>query len=193
MERPAAGLVESAARPGFFGKLPARGDFVGRGLSAVTVAALDDWASRSLAAARAHLAEEWSLVWQAAPVWHFNLPPGQCGPCGLAGLVYPSMDKVGRQFPLIAASEIPSSGAGLDDADAEAAYHDALEDVCRHALAQALAPDTVFAQLSSIPVPDLAVPTLGQWWAMTGDDDAAIGFECDTLPDAAQFIRMLQD
>ncbi|MCB8881031.1 type VI secretion system-associated protein TagF [Acidisoma cellulosilytica] len=193
MDRDSQADATAAVFPGFFGKLPSRGDFVGRGLSALTVSALDAWASQSLNAALAQLAEDWGPVWAAAPVWHFTLPPGQCGPYGLRGLFYPSMDKVGRRFPLIAAAELPRSDQQHEDSEAEANYHDALEDICRHVLAHDLAPDVLFAQLSTIAAPDVALPPIGQWWTAGADHVPAGGFECETLPDRVSFMRMLQD
>jgi type VI secretion system protein ImpM len=178
--------------PGFFGKLPSRGDFLTRDLSPATIAVWDSWISQSLIATRAVLAEDWPAVWAVAPVWHFALPPGQGGPFALMGLLCPSMDRVGRHFPLVAAAELPAARQGQPQANAEA-YHNALEAACRDAVAHALAPEALSAHLAAIPTPDEAPPTVGLWWTEGGETVAAAAFEFAVLPDAAQFMRMLRD
>jgi type VI secretion system protein ImpM len=70
---------------GFFGKLPARGDFLRVGLPRSFTDPLDDWLRRALAASRALFGERWAEVWEAAPIWRFALPPGACGPSPVTG------------------------------------------------------------------------------------------------------------
>ena len=193
MERIAPLAAAGTIFPGFFGKLPSRGDFITRGLSPVTVTALDSWISRSLVAGRTELAEAWSIAWAAAPVWHFNLPARQCGPLALRGLLLPSTDRIGRHFALIAAAEIPAVWSGSDDGLAEGAFHAALESDCQRALMHDATPDMLFDWLCRLPAPAIAAPESGQWWTAGGDHIATTAFECETLPDEAQFIRMVQD
>src|ERR687890_132230 len=88
------------AAPGVFGKLPARADFLSRGLPASFADPWHAWVVRGLAAARQELAERFESAYMAAPVWRFVLPPGACGPALAAGVVLPSVDAVGRLFPL---------------------------------------------------------------------------------------------
>ncbi|HET9148768.1 MAG TPA: type VI secretion system-associated protein TagF, partial [Acetobacteraceae bacterium] len=58
---------------GFYGKLPARGDFVRAGLPGDAVDAFDGWARASLAESRRALGEEWRDCWMEASVWRFRL------------------------------------------------------------------------------------------------------------------------
>lgn len=81
-----------------FGKLPACGDFVARGLSPERQAAWDGWATQELAGAREALAEAFEAAHDMAPPLAFRIA-GE----GLAGLVAPSIDRVGRRFVLITA------------------------------------------------------------------------------------------
>jgi len=39
-------------------------------------------------------------VYLVSPLWRFVLAPGVCGPNAAAGVVMPSIDRVGRYFPL---------------------------------------------------------------------------------------------
>ncbi len=89
--------------PGFFGKLPSRGDFVSRRLPPEFVTGWDRWLQAALAASEAKLGEQWLDVYLTSPIWCFALSPGICGDVGYAGVMIPSVDKVGRYFPLVAA------------------------------------------------------------------------------------------
>jgi type VI secretion system protein ImpM len=187
----ARAIMDKAPVSGFFGKLPSRGDFVGRGLSSASISVWDDWISQSLVSSRALLAEGWVDAWMVAPVWHFALPAGQCGPVSLTGLLCPSMDRVGRYFPIIAATELPRARQSTEP-NGEA-YHDALEQAVRDALMHDLAPEALSARLAAIPAPDEAPPAVGLWWTDGGENVAPTAFECAELPDVAQFLRMLHD
>ncbi len=70
------------ARLGFSGKLPARGDFVARGLPRSFAEPWDAWLSEVVPGSRAILGEGWLDAWLEAPIWHFALPAGHCGPYG---------------------------------------------------------------------------------------------------------------
>ena len=67
-------------QPGYFGKLPAAGDFVQRRLPPVFVDAWDRAFSHALAGARDLLGDAWLQAYHAAPAWRFLLSPGIVGP-----------------------------------------------------------------------------------------------------------------
>ncbi|MBP0466768.1 type VI secretion system-associated protein TagF [Roseomonas sp. PWR1] len=94
------------ARPltGLFGKVPAHGDFVRRGLPSSFVGPWDSWLQDAVAAARDALGPRWAEAWDAAPPWRFALPAGACGPDAVAGVMLPSEDTVGRRFPITLAT-----------------------------------------------------------------------------------------
>jgi type VI secretion system protein ImpM len=102
-----AGTVVQAA-VGFFGKLPARGDFVRRDLPQDFVDAWDAWLAAGIAESRARLAEDWLPAFLEAPVWNFALAPGVAGG-GIAGVFLPSVDRAGRYFPLTLAAPAPQA------------------------------------------------------------------------------------
>ena len=84
---------------GLFGKLPAKGDFMSKAVPASVLQPWESWLNRVAPGARHHLGEAWDGVYAAAPVWRFwvgELVWGQA----IAGAIVPSIDKVGRQFPL---------------------------------------------------------------------------------------------
>ena len=122
---------------GFFGKIPARGDFVAAGLPSAVVKTWDQSISAALAEARSALGGRWSDVWLQAPVWRFALPGTMCGPAPLLGLWMPSIDKAGRHFPLMIAAICP--GATPEQMRRHGtAWLDAAEDAGRDAIADDL-------------------------------------------------------
>jgi type VI secretion system protein ImpM len=91
---------------GFFGKIPSLGDFVTRDLPREFLDAWDDWLQRSVAESKTALGDAWLNTYLHSPIWRFVLLPGVCGESGWAGILMPSVDKVGRYFPLTFASSL---------------------------------------------------------------------------------------
>lgn len=111
---------------GFFGKVPCKGDFVTRGLPAEFVRVWDGWLQRGVATSRDTLGEDWLDVFLGAPIWRFELAPGLAGEVGWAGVWLPSVDRVGRYFPLTIAAPAPGAPS-LRPSDASPWYERAEE------------------------------------------------------------------
>ena len=94
---------------GWYGKLPATGDFVLRRLPGAFRDAWDRWLDDALAGARGRLGSRWPEDYLSMPVWRFVLCGGLAGPAACAGVMAPSVDAVGRFFPLAVASAFTSS------------------------------------------------------------------------------------
>jgi type VI secretion system protein ImpM len=109
------------ATPGFFGKLPSHGDFVGAGLPPPVRDCFDRWLQEMLLHGRRALGEDWVPAWMTSPLWRFLMAAGLCGPQPWAGVMMPSHDRVGRCFPLLLAAPMESLPA-LEDC---LALHDA--------------------------------------------------------------------
>jgi type VI secretion system protein ImpM len=124
-------MSQTVAAPGFFGKVPARGDFLVRRTPAGFQTAWETWLSTLVVAARSGLGPAWPHAWLTAPLWHFRLGRDIVGPCGAAGVLLASVDRVGRFFPLsIIGAAAPRSDLRADDwaRTAEALALAALED-----------------------------------------------------------------
>lgn len=93
-------------QPGVYGKLPGLGDFVTRRLPAEFVQPWDLWLRESLAASRAQLGAAWLDAYLTSPLWRFVLSPGLAGQRAWAGVLMPSVDRVGRYFPLTLAAPL---------------------------------------------------------------------------------------
>jgi type VI secretion system protein ImpM len=97
---------------GFYGKLPCRGDFLQRRVSQEFIDVWDAWLQRCLAESIRHMQERWLEAYLTSPVWRFVLSPGICGDRAYGGVMVPSVDRVGRYFPLtIVASWDPENSA----------------------------------------------------------------------------------
>lgn len=94
--------------PGFYGKLPGLGDFVSRRLSIEFTQPWDLWLRESIASSQARMGEGWLDVYLTSPLWRFVLSPGVAGQTGWAGVLMPSVDRVGRYFPFTLACPLPT-------------------------------------------------------------------------------------
>lgn len=77
-----------------FGKLPAHGDFVARGIAAADRAAFDDWLSASLLAARDTHGDAFADRFDMAQPWRAE-------GAGVAGAIAASQDAAGRRYPVL--------------------------------------------------------------------------------------------
>jgi type VI secretion system protein ImpM len=174
---------------GLFGKLPARGDFVRIGLPGRFVVPWDAWLQRVLAASRQRMGARWLPAFLEAPVWRFTLPPGACGGGAVLGLLMPSVDRVGRYFPLTLAA-VFATGFGAP-ADA-VPWLDACETAGRKALDEDATPEEIARRMPLLraeEMPDAAA--IGAWWTEGGPRVAAARLTLAELPDAEQFAAML--
>ncbi len=86
-------------RIGFFGKLPARGDFLTRGVPPEVLTPWEKWLEAAMGGARQQLGQTWLQVYERASVWRFWVGGGLMG-APITGVLAPSVDRVGRRFPL---------------------------------------------------------------------------------------------
>lgn len=96
---------------GFFGKLRSHGDFVSRRLPLAMQQPFDAWLQAGIVQSRVDLGDAWLPTYLNSPLWRFVLAPGVCGPQAWAGVMMPSVDRVGRCFPLILASGMDAAPA----------------------------------------------------------------------------------
>jgi len=125
---------------GFYGKLACRGDFVSRGLPQTFIQPWDQWLAAGLQASQQGLGERWLEAYLVSPLWRFALAPGVCGADAVVGVLMPSIDRVGRYFPLTVAQVL---GAGESLASVVAGGDEWFEDV-EQVLLATLEPDAAF-------------------------------------------------
>ncbi|MSP00692.1 MAG: type VI secretion system-associated protein TagF [Acetobacteraceae bacterium] len=182
-----SGTIEPEIIRGFSGKVPARGDFVHGGLPRDFNDPWHDWQSTAIAGSRALMGEAWLDAFLEAPVWRFVFSAGLCGPRAAVGLIMPSVDKVGRYFPLTFAA-LPDSGTP-DPAD-WAGWLDEAEALGRLALDEDAPPE----RLMPPPCPassGLNGGVTSAWWTDGGPRVEATSLSLFSLPSAACFASML--
>lgn len=136
---------------GAFGKMPSLGDFFRLSLPAGFEAPWDRWVQDGLLAARASLGDRWQACYFSAPIWRFTLAPGLAGPAA-QGVLMPSVDRVGRQFPLTLVGSLDPAQAG-DVAAAHVAADGifaALEDAALDALDDGMTREALADRLQAI-------------------------------------------
>lgn len=148
-----AAPVTVPAAPGFFGKLPARGDFVSRGLPPSLLTPWDQWLQAALAASRQQLGDQWLDHYLTSPLWRLALSGGACGPQPYSGVLMPSVDRVGRYYPLLLAAPV-ADGADLLALTA-AAWFATAEQLALQALADDLDLDQFAAQVAALGSPPM--------------------------------------
>ncbi len=92
--------LSTSYTPGFYGKFPVLGDFVSRRLPNVFIQTLDGWLQAAVSASREAIGAGWENSYLASPIWRFVFSPEICDKNCWAGILMPSVDKVGRYFPL---------------------------------------------------------------------------------------------
>ena len=175
MSGPAVEANARPAGPGFYGKLPAKGDFVTRRLARAFVDPWDAWLQEVISDSRERLGEAWLQAYLNAPIWCFVLSPGVCGTDVMAGVLMPGVDRVGRYFPLTLAVALPDCAnpvalalaaadwfgdagelalSSLDDGVDFERFDAMVEDLGPPRYAPAPAPAPVNAKPTTTPFPD---------------------------------------
>lgn len=124
----------ASAEVGFFGKLPSHGDFVERRVRGVFRDTWDTWLQRCIADSQRQLGPRWLDCYLTSPLWRFFLCDGIAGAASYAGMLLPSVDRVGRYFPLTVVVELPAELAALSFAEAAAGWFNEVEQLCAGAL-----------------------------------------------------------
>ncbi len=123
---------------GVFGKIPGHGDFIHRGLSSRFISIWDDWLQRSISSSQSQYGESWLEIYLTSPIWRFALSPGVIDNNYWAGIMVPSVDSVGRYFPLTIAKNIDSKESIFSFMQHNSGWYEALEKPALNALEHAI-------------------------------------------------------
>ncbi|WP_457322769.1 type VI secretion system-associated protein TagF [Roseateles sp. P5_E11] len=142
---------------GWYGKLPALGDFASRRLTPEWIAQWDGWLAAGLHQLRVDAPDTWLNDYLASPAWRFALLPGALpdgsGEGLRVGVMIPSVDRVGRYFPLVVIS--PPLPRPNDGAQVAALWQWAgqIEEIAVNALHDDWSAETLDAALADVPPP----------------------------------------
>lgn len=143
---------QESFQAGWYGKIPATGDFIARRTPSAFSEAWDRWLQAAIAGSRERLAERWRDSFLSMPVWRFVLSPGMLTPNAWAGIMVPSVDAVGRYFPLAVAASLPSASVDLvGTLFAAERWFDEIESVALDAIAPGANSATIDAAIVAKP------------------------------------------
>lgn len=146
---------------GIYGKLPAYGDFLIRNLGSTFLDPWDEWLQCFVSASREQLGEGWLQTYLTSPIWRFVLSSGVIDENMWGGLIMPSVDRVGRYFPLSIARSFAPHFSPVNFMYTQQDWFRQIESFCLMALDGDLDIDQLAANLDSIPTvaSDLYQPT----------------------------------
>jgi type VI secretion system protein ImpM len=153
------------ATPGWYGKMPSLGDFASRRVPDEFVRPWDSWLQEMLQASRDMVGEVWLDHYLVMPIWRFVLLPGLLGPSGWAGLLMPSVDRVGRHFPLTLAVSLASVQEMADLVFGEGDWYTHLENIALSALDPIRSPEEFDGAVAACV---LTTPCVGEVDGKTG-------------------------
>lgn len=162
---------------GWYGKLPARGDFIGRGLPAPWRRVWDDWLQAGFAEAAETLGGAAALRARLGDFVPWRYAATAADGTGWRGIVVPSHDRVGRAYPLTLAEQVGPGDPGTLHADClpgllEAARRgpDELDEVLRRLRSASMhEPAPPGERLAPLALVEPADPLAGtsRWWPLS--------------------------
>jgi type VI secretion system protein ImpM len=136
-----------------FGKLQAKRDFIAIATPRAFLSVFEPWLQSAISASRSELKDNWQNAFLVAPIWRFWFGAELCG-IPVAGAIMPSMDGVGRYFPLaIFAFPDPGSSILPPELDPQEEWFAALEGFLLSTLEPGRSFDQISADLNALPAP----------------------------------------
>lgn len=204
-----AATVKRLPIPGWYGKMPSLGDFVSRRLPDEFIRQWDDWLQGCMACVRAELGSDWLPRYLVAPVRRFWLAPGLVSASGWVGVLMPSVDGVGRYFPLTIAAAVTPVEHSLAAALAAREWYRAIDATARMVLDVSFGVDDLEDELAHVMSWRVDQPrdtealhladaarranrARSVWWC--GDASPTMSLECyASLPPVSAFGSLLME
>ena len=206
---------------GWYGKIPGTGDFIARRVPSSFSEPWDRWLQAAIAGSHARLGARWRDTFLSMPLWRFVFSPGVVDASAWAGVMAPSVDAVGRYFPLALVSRLPA--ASLDIVAtlfAGEPWFEEMEALALSAIAPGADPDTIDGAIArqgfraewlrypesgddTVPLPGARPQTvwvpLGErlaepraaWFAEESEVFGRCLAVCEALPAAEQYCAMM--
>jgi len=126
--------MNASAQTGVFGKLPAHGDFIQRNLPASFVSVWDEWLQYFVAGSKEQLGDEWLNIYLTSPIWRFVFSHGVIDDNSWAGIMLPSVDRVGRYYPFSVVTKLPQRSNPLEFINLQNPWFEKVEELSLMAL-----------------------------------------------------------
>lgn len=139
---------------GLFGKLPAKRDFIGANAPRRFLDVWEPWLQAGLATSKQMLGQAWIEAYNRAPIWRFWLGAGLCGEATI-GAFMPSVDGVGRSFPLAIFAGESGDLLPPPEFDPNEDWCEAAEAILLSALEAEATLEGVAARVAAMPKPAL--------------------------------------
>lgn len=184
---------------GAFGKIPSLGDFFRINVSSDFVRPWDHWLQLRLNAVRNSLGDRWQTCYMSAPIWRFSLSGDLAGKNAALGVMMPSVDRVGREFPLTLVAPMPPAIPVAELHQSATKLFEELELIALDALEDDMSTELLKERLSDMaPVEPLlqssanqrnAAAKEGSMWSANLDGQAHV-LRCATLPTEGEMVGL---
>jgi len=141
-----------SAVTGLFGKLPAHGDFVHRNLPTEFITVWDEWLQHYIAGSQEQLGEDWLDTYLTSPIWRFMFSEGVVDGSAWCGIMLPSVDRIGRYFPLSIVTKLPSNLNSLEFLLSQNEWIDNIEEHALLALNGDITVDDLMQEIDDIDI-----------------------------------------
>ena len=135
---------------GAFGKIPSLGDFFTYNLDQVMVENWDNWIQKYMISLKKRLGIRWDQCFMTAPIWRFSLSAGVISDNFTYGVMMPSIDRVGRQFPMTIAATRSDVNSVLSEHNSSYLLFEKLEDLALLSLEETTSKDLFLQSLGAI-------------------------------------------
>jgi type VI secretion system protein ImpM len=139
---------------GLFGKLPAKRDFVAANAPRRFLEVWEPWLQAGVATSKQILGPKWAGAYNRAPIWRYWLGADFCGEATI-GVFMPSVDGVGRSFPLSLFAGEGESSLLPPELESNDAWFEAAEAILLDALDSAATLEDIADRAASMPEPAL--------------------------------------
>ena len=137
---------------GLYGKLPGYGDFIFRNLNTSFINSWDEWLQHFISGSQEQIGEGWLDIYLTSPIWRFVFSPGVIDNNMWAGIMMPSVDRVGRYFPVSVVKPFPANTNPVNFVLKQQAWFEAIEAHCLSALDGAIDADELMSAVAGINV-----------------------------------------
>ncbi|MDR4515597.1 type VI secretion system-associated protein TagF [Nitrosomonas sp.] len=196
--------MDNTLVPGWYGKIPAMGDFTSRRLPPEFIQFWDTWLQNSIIASRAQLGENWLNLYLNCPIWRFVLMPKLYDQSIWTGILMPSVDKVGRYFPLTIAIQLEALPGVLTTIINAQNWFKNIEQLALRSLNAGFSPDNLDQNLLEHPFPAIknntspnSIRDILLWWESSSnsqqrENDKIQQLTIEDMPSFFSFIMEYQ-